>query len=439
MGWRALQCRGVHRGLCYVPVMIDQALQLPCGYRVPNRFCKTAMTEGLADAHGFPTSAHQRLYETWARGGAAILISGNIMVDQRYLERAGNVVVEDEKALPELRAWADAVHRAGSQLWGQISHPGRQCPRLIASTPLAPSAVQLNVIANFGKPRAMLPTDIDDVIRRFTTSAKVLQQAGFDGVQIHAAHGYLLSQFLSKRTNLRPDDWGGELVNRSRLLIEVVRGVRAAVGSMFPVSVKINSSDFVQGGFTLDECLEVVGQLSAEGLDLLEVSGGTYEQVEFLKTHEASALRNKTLEREAMFMVYAKAIKARASMPVMVTGGFRTLQGMQTALASGDTDLIGLARPFCLKPDFPKQMMADVLASLPTPEGGLVLGRGHRGPSSASMHWRGLNNQTQAAWYYHQIERLAAGLSPDPALSPLRALLGHFGNDLLRSIARKMA
>lgn len=419
--------------------MIDESFQLPCGSVVKNRFCKAAMTEGLADAQGRPTNAHQRLYASWARGGAGVLISGNIMVDRRYLERAGNVIVQDEQALPELRAWADAVHSAGSVLWGQISHPGRQCPRLVASTPLAPSAVQLNVMANFGKPRAMLQADIDDVIRRFSTTAKVLQQAGFDGVQIHAAHGYLLSQFLSKRTNLRQDDWGGTLANRSRLLMHVVRGVRAAVGSRFAVSVKINSSDFVQGGFTLDECLEVVGQLSGEGLDLLEVSGGTYEQLEFFKAHDASVLRDATQAREAMFMAYAKAIKARAGMPVMVTGGFRTLAGMQGALASGDTDLIGLARPFCLNPDFPHQMMAGTLASLPIPAGGLALGRGHWGPHSASAQWRGLNNQAQAAWYYRQIERLASGYAPDPALSPLRALLGHLGHDFLRSMARKMA
>ena len=181
--------------------MIEQSLTLPCGHSVPNRLCKSAMTEGLADAHDHATAAHQRLYSAWARGGAAILMSGNIMIDRRYLERSGNVVAEGDSGLPQLRAWAQTVHDGGSQLWAQISHPGRQCPRLVNLTPLAPSEVQLNMGGNFGKPRAATEADIRDVIQRFVNTAALVREAGFDGVQIHSAHGYLLSQFLSPRTN----------------------------------------------------------------------------------------------------------------------------------------------------------------------------------------------------------------------------------------------
>ena len=134
--------------------MIDQPLKLPCGHTLANRLCKAAMTEGLADAHDHATPAHQRLYATWARGGAALLLSGNIMVDRRYLERAGNVALEDGADLASLRAWAQVVRDGGSQLWAQISHPGRQCPRLVNATPLAPSVVQLELAGNFGRPRA---------------------------------------------------------------------------------------------------------------------------------------------------------------------------------------------------------------------------------------------------------------------------------------------
>jgi len=251
--------------------MIEQTLTLPCGQTLGNRLCKASMTEGLADRYDHATTAHQRLYQTWAQGGAALLLTGNIMVDRRYLERSGNVVVEDDSGLETLRAWADAVHRGGSQLWAQISHPGRQCPRLVNLHPLAPSEVQLELAGNFGRPRAATDADIADIIRRFAHTAGVLQRAGFDGVEVHAAHGYLISQFLSARTNQRQDRWGGSVENRAHLLLEVVRAVRQQVGPRFPVAVKLNSSDFVKGGFTLDESVQVVRWLNDCGIDLLEV------------------------------------------------------------------------------------------------------------------------------------------------------------------------
>jgi 2,4-dienoyl-CoA reductase-like NADH-dependent reductase (Old Yellow Enzyme family) len=418
--------------------MIEKPLSLPCGHTVPNRLCKAAMTEGLADAHDHATAAHQRLYTTWARGGAAILLTGNIMVDRRYLERAGNVVAEDVSGLVQLRAWAQSVQAAGSQLWAQISHPGRQCPRLVNLTPLAPSAVQLNAVANFGKPRAATEADIQDVIQRFVTTSAVMQEAGLDGVQIHSAHGYLLSQFLSARTNLRQDQWGGTLANRSRLLLEVVRAVRARVGPRYPISVKLNSSDFVQGGFTLDESVQVVQWLNDAGVDLLEVSGGTYEQLEFFKGLPESEVRDSTREREAVFLEYAKSIKAVARMPIMVTGGFRTLAGMEAALAGGHTDMLGVARPFCLDPEFPNRMFAGQMDRLPVPEDKLVLGKGYWGPNSPSSSMRTVNNLCQAGWYYRQIEQLAAGHLPLPDLSPSHAMLAHLGKDYYRGFRRKL-
>jgi 2,4-dienoyl-CoA reductase-like NADH-dependent reductase (Old Yellow Enzyme family) len=418
--------------------MIEKPLSLPCGHTVPNRLCKAAMTEGLADAHDHATAAHQRLYTTWARGGAAILLTGNIMVDRRYLERAGNVVAEDVSGLVQLRAWAQSVQAAGSQLWAQISHPGRQCPRLVNLTPLAPSAVQLNAVANFGKPRAATEADIQDVIQRFVTTSAVMQEAGLDGVQIHGAHGYLLSQFLSARTNQRQDQWGGTLANRARLLLEVVRAVRSRVGPRFPISVKLNSSDFVKGGFTLDESVQVVQWLNDVGVDLLEVSGGTYEQLEFFKALPESEVRDSTREREAVFLEYAKSIKAVARMPIMVTGGFRTLAGMEAALTGGHTDMLGVARPFCLDPDFPNRMVAGQMHRLPVPEDKLVLGKGYWGPNSTSSSMRTVNNLCQAGWYYRQIEQLAAGQQPLPELSPLQAMVAHLGKDYFRGFRRKL-
>jgi 2,4-dienoyl-CoA reductase-like NADH-dependent reductase (Old Yellow Enzyme family) len=346
--------------------------------------------------------------------------------------------VEDDSSIASLKAWADATHRGGSQLWAQISHPGRQCPRLVNLEPLAPSPVQLSMIGNFGKPRAATENEIQDIIGRFARTAAVLQKAGFDGVQVHAAHGYLLSQFLSPRTNLRTDAWGGSLENRARLLLDVVRAVRATVGPLFPIAVKLNSSDFVQGGFTLDESVQVVRWLSDAGIDLLEVSGGTYEQLEFFKAHDPDEIRDSTRAREAMFLEYAKSIKAAANMPVMVTGGFRTQAGMQAALSEGHTDMIGVARPFCLDPDFPNRMMSGATTALPVPEDKLVLGKGYWGPNSPSGSMRSLNNLSQAGWYYRQIELLADGRAPQPQLSPLWALLTHLGKDFKRAMARKL-
>lgn len=418
--------------------MIERSLVLPCGHRLPNRIVKTAMTEGLASPTDQATEAHLRLYRTWAQGGAAALITGNIMIDQRYLERAGNVVVEDDSGLPALIAWASTVHDGGGQLWGQISHPGRQCPRLVSRQPLAPSEVQLQLAGNFGKPRAATESDIRDVIRRFVRTAGILKEAGFDGVQIHAAHGYLLSQFLSPRTNKRHDQWGGSLSNRARLLLTVVRAVREEVGRSYPISVKLNSSDFVKGGFTLDECVQVVRWLNEAGVDLLEVSGGTYEQLAFFQDTPEDQIRDSTRQREAMFLEYAKSIKAVAAMPIMVTGGFRTKAGMDQALEAGHTDMIGVARPFCLDPVFPVRMLSGMVDALPVPESRLVLGSGFWGPNSKSETMRGLNNFSQAGWYYSQIERMAAGKRPNPDLSPLWALLGHFWHDFWRVWRRRM-
>lgn len=416
--------------------MLNQPLTLPNGHILKNRICKAAMTEGLADKHDHATERHITLYKTWAEGGAALLISGNIMVDKRYLERSGNVVAEDESGLPQLRAWATAVNDAGSQLWAQISHPGRQCPRLANLKPLAPSEVQLNMVGNFGKPRAATEADIQDVIQRFARTAAIVQKAGFHGVQIHAAHGYLISQFLSPLTNLRTDQWGGPLENRARLLLEIIKAIRNAVGAHYPIAVKLNSADFQKGGFSAADCQQVVRWLNDAGIDLLEISGGTYEQLVFMQPDE---MRTSTQKREAYFLEYAREIKQIATMPIMVTGGFRSLAGMQEALNQGETDMLGIARPFCLVPDFPQQLFNGQLQALPHNENQLVLGKGYFGPASQSKSMQALNNQSQAGWYYHQIELLAAGLTPHLHYSPRKALFSHLNKDFTRAIKRKFA
>jgi 2,4-dienoyl-CoA reductase-like NADH-dependent reductase (Old Yellow Enzyme family) len=411
--------------------MIEQALTLPCGHVLPNRIAKAAMTEGLADGRDNATPAHARLYALWAAGGPALLLSGNIQVDRRYLERAGNVVADGRSALAPLGHWAAAVHAQGGQLWAQLNHPGRQCPRSIHAEPLAPSAVPLRALGWFGSPRAATADEVADIVRCFADAAGLCREAGFDGVQIHAAHGYLLSQFLSPRTNLRQDDWGGSLERRARLLLAVVAAVRQRVGARCPISVKLNSDDFVKGGFSLDDSLQVVRWLDDAGVDLLEVSGGTFEQVAWLQA-------DGSREREAMFQVQARAIKTVARMPVMLTGGFRSRAGMQAALAEGAADVLGLARPFCLDPQFPARLLSGALQRLPSAEARLALGAGRWGPASDSTTVRAANHLAQAAWYYFQIKRLAAGLPIVPGLGARQALLMHLAGDADRALRRKL-
>jgi 2,4-dienoyl-CoA reductase-like NADH-dependent reductase (Old Yellow Enzyme family) len=295
----------------------------------------------------------------------------------------------------------------------QISHPGRQTPRYVTLDPMGPSAVQLDMLANYAKPREMTGDEIEDFIRRFAHVAVTARDAGFTGVQVHAAHGYLLSSFLSPVTNRRGDEWGGALQNRARFLLEVLRATRAAVGDDFPVAVKLNSDDFRKGGFTHDDCLQVVQWLNDERVDLLEISGGTYEQPKLLGVDgrdDSAVERKSTRAREAYFLDYAESIRTVAKMPLMVTGGFRSAEGINAALAEGHCDVVGLARPLCTHPDAPKQMFGGRMTTLPSFEHDLSLG---------DAQWLGKNSHLyvikivhtigQLGWYCLQIARLGDG------------------------------
>lgn len=421
---------------------IASPLTLPCGAVLPNRIAKAAMTEGLADAGDNPTPALGTLYRTWSDGGAGLLITGNVMVDRRFLERGGNVVLEDERALEQLKAWAKAGTAAGNHLWMQINHPGRQCSRFVSSQPLSPSDVQLKLAGNFARPRAMTEAEILDVIQRFARTAALARTAGFTGVQIHSAHGYLGSQFLSPATNRRTDRWGGSLENRARFLLETVAAVRQAVGPDFPIGVKLNSADFQKGGFTLEECVQVSSWLGQAGIDLLEISGGTYENLVFMDTgpqdSNPSSQRDSTRQREAFFLEYADAISRAARVPLMITGGFRSLAVMNQALADGKTAVIGIARPFCTQPDFPKRLMAGDIERTPVDEHHLVLGSGLLGPGSRFRTIRAVNNQGQAGWYYRQMIRLSRQQAPQPEPGVLGAFCRHMLNDWRLVLRRRL-
>lgn len=378
---------------------LDSSLTLPNGTVIPNRFGKSAMSESLGTFDNRMTTALPRLYARWAAGGAGLLITGNVMVDRRHLGEPNNFALEDDRDLPLLRAWAAAGSARGAQLWMQINHPGRQVVKFLDPDPVAPSAVPFrkDMQALFATPRALSHTEIEDIIRRFATTARLAQQAGFGGAQIHGAHGYLVSQFLSPRTNLRTDQWGGSIENRMRFVVAIYQAMRAATGPDFALSIKMNSADFQRGGFTEEESMQVAKTLADLGMDLIEISGGTYEQPEM----SGGNVRSSTREREAYFLKYAETIRARIPQtPLMVTGGFRSAQAMQHALASGATDIIGLARPLVVEPDLPKRILAgedvtSVIAPITT---------GIRQIDEMAM--------MEVSWYSRQIHRLGAGKEP---------------------------
>lgn len=413
-------------------------LTLPCGVVLPNRLLKSAMTEGLATATGNATTRHNTLYRRWAEGGTGTLITGNVMIDHRYLERPGNVIIDNNGGETELAAWAEAATSADNQAWVQISHPGRQCTRFVTSEPVSASEEQLELMGIFGQPRALTAKEIPAIIEAYARAAGAVQTAGFTGVQIHGAHGYLISQFLSPRTNKRKDEWGGSLENRARLLLSIVRRVREMVGDTFPVAVKLNSSDFQKGGFTLDESKQVAAWLGAAGIDLLEISGGTYEQTEMFDAKMQSA-RASTQQREAFFLEYASAIREAAGVPLAVTGGFRSLAAMQTALGSNELDVIGLARPLCFAPNASHELINGSIEQLASPEDDLQLGSGIFSPNSRFNALKTLNTQANVAWFYRQIIELAEDRPVPRDVSCRRALMEHYRDEIRLARARKKA
>ncbi|MES1923882.1 NADH:flavin oxidoreductase/NADH oxidase family protein [Salinisphaera sp. T31B1] len=413
---------------------LREPLHLPCGQVLANRLVKAAMTEGLADAHMNATPALERLYGRWARGGAGLLITGNVQIDRWVLERPGNVVIDGDEDESALERWAAAAHAGGSRIWMQLSHAGRQAPLYCSPRPVAPSAVGLKLLGAYRRPRALSLADIRSVVERFVHAAAVAQRCGFDGVQIHAAHGYLLSEFLSPLINHRGDDYGGTLGNRARLLLEVVDAVRAAVGEDFAVAVKLNSADFQKGGFSDDDCLQVVRWLNDRRIDLLEISGGSYEQPRLLghSGDEATAetLRPSTRDREAYFLEYAARIRDCTRVPLMVTGGFRTRSAMAAALASGDTDLVGLARPLCVDPGWVARLFEATSDRAEDPGAALAYGPGWRGPRSPIASLRFINIFSQMGWYYVQILRMGRGEEADWRMPLWRGLYGHLRAEL---------
>lgn len=388
---------------------------LPCGVTIKNRIVKAATTERLSDKTGLPNSLHLNLYGKWSDSGAGLIISGNILIDKRFKESSGNIVIESEKAIPHLLKWTTQATRGGNQFWAQINHSGRQTTIFSNFNPIAPSEVKLKKNGLFSKPKAMTLEQVKDVEQQFINSAVICKQGGFTGVQIHAAHGYLISQFLSPVTNLRTDEYGGSVENRSRFLLNIVKGVRAQIGKDFPVSVKLNSADFQKGGFSENDAMYVVKKLEALGIDLLEISGGTYENIVFL---DKSFEKESTKKREAYFMSFASEIRKQSNIPLLVTGGFRTLEFCESVLKNKELDLIGFARPFLLDERFPSIFINKENTKLED--------------VSLSFNPKSLSSFAEAGFYDYQIARIAQNKSINLNYSPYNALVRLIKNEMVK-------
>ena len=341
-------------------------LTLPNGSVLPNRLAKAAMEENMADAGQLPGAALHDLYRVWAQGGAGLILTGNVMIDGRALTGPGGVVLEAGTPLERFTEWATAARSGGAQVWMQINHPGRQVQINMGGTAWAPSSVALDLGKHsklFVQPRAMSEAEIAETVDRFAATAQAAERAGFTGVQVHAAHGYLLSQFLSPLTNQRTDAWGGSLENRARFLLDVVRAVRARVARGFAVAVKLNSADFQRGGFSENDAKQVIRWLNDEAVDLVELSGGSYES----PAMQGRTADGRTLAREAYFLEFARELAAEARMPVMTTGGIVRRAVAERVLGEG-VAVVGMATALAVAPDLPARWRAGEDAAAQSPQ-----------------------------------------------------------------------
>lgn len=382
-------------------------LTLPNGAIIPNRIAKAAMEENMADADHAPSAELICLYRAWGEGGAGLIITGNVMVDARAMTGPAGVVLENDQHLDSFRTWAKATRAGGAQAWMQINHPGRQMPASMQQQTVAPSAIPLDLGKQSGMfpvPRAMTADDIADVARRFATTSSLAERAGFTGVEIHAAHGYLLSQFLSPLANHRTDQWGGSLENRARLLLDIVRAVRAVVSSAFAVAVKLNSADFQRGGFSPEDARAVVTLLAPLGVDLVELSGGSYEAPAMM----GASRDERTLAREAYFLEFARDIAEVANMPLMVTGGIRRKEVAESVIASG-VAMAGIATAIAIRPDLPNHWKNG----------------GDDAPALRPIAWKNkpLASSAHMSAVRYQLARLSRGRHTKPNVSPLWALV----------------
>ena len=326
--------------------LLGRSLVLPCGAVLKNRLVKSAMSDSLADGEGNPTEAQIRLYERWAKGGVALSIIGEVQGDPRFPEKPGNLVLGASSNLQALHSLTARASIEGAHIWPQIGHAGALSHSPI-SQPTGPSAL---AIGNF-KCAGMSMAAVEQLPDMYAKAALLAKEVGFTGVQIHAGHGFLLSQFLSPLFNRRSDQYGGSIEARCRIIVEVIAKVRQAVGPLYPVGIKINSSDQLEGGLTEEEALEAIRILDQTSIDLIEISGGTYFP-------GAKASSDKS-GGGPYFVDFARKAQQVTRVPLLATGGFKTRDEVLDSLASGSVDMVGLARAMVLNPELANDWLAN--------------------------------------------------------------------------------
>lgn len=383
---------------------IFDSLTLKTNTTIKNRFVKAAMSETLGDSKYQPTEQTISLYQAWANGGTGLLITGNVMVDRNARGEFGNIVVDHNQNYDLLKKWAQAGTTNDTKIFLQLNHPGKQSPKTITKQPVAPSAVPMtgsNSFA-FNSPRALSHAEIKQIITKFVDAAVIAQQTGFSGVEIHAAHGYLLNQFLSPHDNQRSDEYGGSLENRMRVITEIYQGIREKVGRNFPIALKINSSDFRPDGFSEEDSLKVIQKMDQLGIDLIEISGGNYENPKM-----------QGIGKGAFFIDYAQKVKQTIKTPIIVTGGFNTANGMESAIQNNETDFIGLARPLVMVPDLPNQLKWGNFTSVKL---------NHLTTGSKKLDKK-VGSLIGLSFYQQQMSRIAEGKKVQPTTNAWGALL----------------
>jgi 2,4-dienoyl-CoA reductase-like NADH-dependent reductase (Old Yellow Enzyme family) len=382
-------------------------LVLRSGGRLRNRIAKAAMEENMAGDSQVPDEQLISLYRRWGAGGAGLLITGNVMVHATALTGPGGVVLDDRAQLDPFVRWAEAGKAGGAAMWMQINHPGRQVQARMPGVVWGPSEVAIELgrhSKRFGRPVAMSNEQIGATVQRFATSAGLAERAGFDGVEVHAAHGYLLSQFLSPLVNRRSDEWGGALENRARLLLDVVRAIRTVVSSSFTVAVKLNSADFQRGGFNVEDAARVIAMLEPLGVDLVELSGGSYESPAMAGRPADSG----TAAREAYFLELAAELAKASPLPLMLTGGITRRETAEQVLARSFA-LVGMATAVAVTPDLPNRWRT----------GGEATER------LKPVTWsdRTLASAASMALVRHQMRRITRGKPPTGKTHPVHALM----------------
>lgn len=368
---------------------LADTLTLRCGAVLRNRIAKPAMSDSLGTGDGEATPEHASLYARWAAGGLSLSIIGEVQGDPSGLENPGNLVLHPGSDLAAMRRLTDGATRDGAHLWAQLGHAGALAHDGVGSR-VGPSALDMD-----GLSCAELPArEIEALPARYAATARLAKEVGFTGVQVHAAHGFLLSQFLSPLFNRRADGWGGDIAGRMRLILQVVDAVRATVGPGYPVGVKINATDGLAGGLGEADSLAVIRALDDRGIDLLEVSEGTY----FPGAPSSSEGTGGGVHD------FCRRVRGEVSVPVMAAGGFKTRAQAAAALSEGTVDMVGAARGHVLAPDLARRWMGVgddpefPRFPGPLPAGGIT------------------------AWYTMRIAALASGSEVTDAQTPQTAL-----------------